>query len=245
MKAVRTSPPTAPDAKPPRPRAPWRDRRPFAILVLVGLAGALLLAAPIHRRLLDLIAAAEGLILQRPVGGMIAFVVLAALSAMLTFFSSSVLVPVAVAAWGPAVCFTLLWAGWLLGGVATYATGRFLGRPVVQAIVRRREALARYERLVRSGMSLPSIVLLQLALPSDVGGYLFGLVRCRFTTFVAALAIAELPYAAGAVYLGVSFLEKRLATFLALGAAGAALSLLAWRLLRRRTAGEATQAGRA
>ena len=48
------------------------------------------------------------------------------------------------------------------------------------------------------------------------------------------LAIAEVPYAIGAVYLGVSFVERRLFPLLAVGVAGVLLSVLAVRALRHR-----------
>ena len=55
---------------------------------------------------------------------------LATASAMLAFLSSAIIVPIGVYAWGSVNCFLLLWIGWLLGGVLTYAIGYTLGRPV-------------------------------------------------------------------------------------------------------------------
>jgi hypothetical protein len=48
-----------------------------------------------------------------------------------------------------------------------------------------------------------------------------------------ALAVAEIPYALGAVYLGVSFVERRVLPLLAVGVAGVLLSVLAFRAHRR------------
>ena len=48
------------------------------------------------------------------------FVLLAAISAVLAFFSSALLLPVAVFTWGSKVTFVLLWLGWLLGGIGTH-----------------------------------------------------------------------------------------------------------------------------
>lgn len=185
----------------------------FAVLgILVTIATAILLARPVHEWLLSLFGSVEHLIRHRPLLGMLAFVVLAALSAMVAFVSSALLIPVAVYAWGPGVCFILLWAGWYLGGIAAYLVGRYLGRPAVEALVRP-GVLSRYEGWAKSGVSLLPILLLQLAVPSDIAGYLFGLVRARLAPFLAALALAEMPYALGAVYLGESFLQRRLWVF--------------------------------
>jgi uncharacterized membrane protein YdjX (TVP38/TMEM64 family) len=115
--------------------------------------------------------------------------------------------------------------------VTAYAVGRYLGRPVVLALLPA-ATLGRYERWVRSGAGFLPIFLLQLTVPSDVAGYLFGMVRCRFRVFLPALAAAEIPYALGAVYLGANFLQRDLLPVVAIGLAGVALSLLASRALR-------------
>lgn len=209
-----------------------RNRRAIGLALLLLLAVLVVLAEPAHAWLLSLFDAAEQVVRQRGAWGMAVFVLLAALSAMLAFVSSAVLVPAAVYVWGPVVCFVLLWTGWFLGGLAGYAVGRYLGRPVVERLVRG-ETLARYEGLVRSGRSLALILTVQLAVPSDLASYIFGLVRCRFSAFVIALALAEVPYALGAVYLGASFLEGRAVPLVALGIAGVALSLWAVHRLRR------------
>ena len=194
-----------------------RRRGGMTWLLVALLAATLVLLLPsLHQRLLEAIASAGETIGRRPALGMVVFVALAGLSAMLAFVSSIVLIPVAVHVWGPVLCALLLWLGWLLGGVASYAVGRYLGRPIVERLVRR-ETIARYERWARSGPSLAPILLFQLAIPSDVAGYVFGLVGCRFPVFLAALAVAEIPYAVVSVYLGVSFLERALWPLLALG----------------------------
>jgi uncharacterized membrane protein YdjX (TVP38/TMEM64 family) len=205
-------------------------------LIVALLAAAVVLLLPaIHQRLLGAIASAGEVIGRRPALGMVVFVALAGLSAMLAFVSSLVLVPVAVHVWGPARCALLLWLGWLLGGVASYAVGRYLGRPIVERLIRR-ETIARYERWARSGPTLAPILLFQLAIPSDVAGYVFGLVRCRFPVFLLALAVAEIPYAVVSVYLGVSFLERELWPLLALGVALAAFGTWVVRRAHRHAA---------
>jgi uncharacterized membrane protein YdjX (TVP38/TMEM64 family) len=204
----------------------------MAFAILVSTALLLMLAPPVHAWLLSLFDAAESLIRQQATWGMVVFVLLAALSAMVAFLSSAVLVPVAIYVWGPAVCFALLWTGWFLGGLAGYGIGRFLGRPAVEILIRP-GTLARYEGWASSRKSLVPMLMLQLAIPSDLASYLFGLVRCRFVVFAAALALAEVPYALGAVFLGTSFLERRIVPLLALGIAGVLLSLWAIRRLHR------------
>jgi uncharacterized membrane protein YdjX (TVP38/TMEM64 family) len=211
------------------------------LAVLVGGAVLLLLAPSVHARLLDAVNAAGALIQRSPVIGMVAFVLLAAGSAMLAFVSSAVLIPVAVHVWGAPLCALLLWLGWFLGGVATYAVGRYLGRPIVERLVRP-ATIAKYEAWARSSVALAPILIVQLALPSDAAGYIFGIVRCRPVVFLAALAVAEVPYALGAVYLGVSFLERNLLALVGLGVAGIALSAWALTRVHRRLAADSERA---
>jgi uncharacterized membrane protein YdjX (TVP38/TMEM64 family) len=213
----------------------WRRRRTVVLAVLVGGVALLLLAPSVHARLLEAIEAAGELMRRQPAAGMVVFVLLAALSAMLAFLSSTVLIPVAVLVWGAPLCALLLWIGWFLGGVASYTVGRYLGRPIVERLVRP-ATIAQYETWARSGVALVPILLMQLALPSDAAGYIFGIVRCRLAIFLAALALVEVPYALGAVYLGVSFLERNLPALLSLGLAGIALSVWALSRLHRRMA---------
>lgn len=211
----------------------WR-RSGLLVILCAGLA---LLASSddLYSALVGVLDVAAKLIDERPVLGAVSFVVLSGLSAMLAFVSSSVLVPVALVAWGKLACMLLLWVGWMLGGAAAYAIGRWLGRPVVEWLLPE-GALERYERRIPEHPPFGLLVLLQLAMPSEVPGYLLGLLRLPFRRYLAALALAEAPYAVGTVYLGASFLERQLGLLIALGAAGALFMALSVRMLHRRLA---------
>lgn len=188
----------------------------------------------------DLVGVAEDIVRRHPRLGMIAFVVLAGLSALLAFFSSAIVVPVGVKAWGQSTTFVLLWLGWLLGGAATYTIGRYLGRPVIRLFVSE-ERVAYYEGRISRRAGFSKILLFQLALPSEVPGYVLGTVRYRFLTYLGALAIAELPFALGAVYLGVTLLRGSYILLLIVGAAGLLLSAGAMVYFHRRIARQSTQ----
>jgi uncharacterized membrane protein YdjX (TVP38/TMEM64 family) len=205
-------------------------------LVLLLLCGALVLIVSsdaLHGWLLRLLAAGGELIGERPVLGAVVFLVLSALSAMLAFFSTAVLVPVALSTWGKALTLLLLWGGWTLGGVMAYSIGRFLGRPVVKTFLPE-ATVSRFEERISERTPFGLVLLFQLALPSEIPGYVLGLVRYRFLKFLGALMLAELPYAVGTLYLGASFLERQPLTLIALGVAGALLMALAILALRKR-----------
>lgn len=205
------------------------------MLVLVGMAALLVLSDTLHAALMGLLGLTERAIAVHPLAGAACFVAFAALSGALAFFSSAILVPVAVHAWGPAVAVLLLWLGWIVGGVGTYAFGRYLGRPIAGHVAPR--GLARYERVITRDAPFGLVALFQLAAPSELPGYFLGVVRYSFPRYIAVVAAGELPYAIGTVILGDSFLERRVLPFVLLGALAVALSAWTYARLRRRLVG--------
>lgn len=159
------------------------------------------------------------------------FVALAAASAMLAFFSSAALVPAGVVAWGMPTTAALLSLGWLLGGLLSYGSARGLGRPLL-AHLAPVEFLAKYERRISRDTPFGVVLLFQLALPSEIPGYVLGLARYPLARYLAALALVEAPYAAVTVRLGPSSSSGD-SPLLAVLAAGALVGAVALHLLRR------------
>lgn len=214
-------------------RAPRDWKRALILLLLCAVLALIASSDLLYSMLLRGFAAASEVITEHPRLGAVLFVLLAATSAMLAFFSSAVLVPVALYTWGKLSCALLLWTGWTLGGSVAYALGRTLGRSVVQSLLPA-ATLSRYEDRISQHTPFAVIWLFQLALPSEVPGYLMGLARYSFPKYLAALMLAELPWAVGTVYLGESFLDRHLLVFLGLGIAGTLLMILLLRLLHHR-----------
>ena len=202
---------------------------------LVGLGFVLYIAVSsdgIYSLLFGLVTVVSEIVSTHPVWGAVLFVLLSALSAMVAFLSTGVIVPVALVTWGTGGTFVLLWLGWVLGGIVAYSLSRFLGRQVVTALTSG-EVLAYGDRIsARAPFRL--ILLFQLGLPSEIPGYVLGLLRYPFSTYLAALALAELPYAVATVYLGDSFLERRGALLIGIGLAVVGVSVLAFHSLHRR-----------
>jgi uncharacterized membrane protein YdjX (TVP38/TMEM64 family) len=96
-----------------------------------------------------------------------------------------------------------------------------------------RPVIERYENLIPRRAPFGFILLLQLALPSEVPGYLLGLMRYDFWRYVVALALAELPYAVVTVYLGAGFIERRIYLLIGVGIAVAVFAGLALHALHR------------
>ena len=212
-------------------------RRNLFLSALILLAVLISASDALYGLVTRLVVAAERTLAVYPGLGMVLFVVLAALSAMLMFFSSALLVPVGIYAWGKMGCFLLLWLGWLLGGITSYLIGRYLGQPVVKRFVPE-EKLAQYEARFATHSPFYVILLFQLALPSELPGYVLGVLRYRFTWYLAVLALAELPYALGTVFLGAGFLQRRYLLMIGLGIAGVILAAWTFRRLQRKWAEE-------
>jgi uncharacterized membrane protein YdjX (TVP38/TMEM64 family) len=217
-------------------------RHRYAWLVLAAVcAAALLYADPVYRALQTLLDWAGPVIRAHPVAGVAIFVALSALSAVLAFFSSAALVPAAIVAWGPFASAALLWAGWWLGGTLAYGIGRALGRPLLRGR-RIAQVVDSYRSRLAGRPGLGLVLLLQLALPSEVPGYLCGLLGVPLRTYALALAIAELPFAAGTVLLGDGLVRRNAPLLVAVAVLGGAAMLAAGALLRRRMRGTPPEA---
>ena len=202
----------------------------LAIIIIV--TGFITASDVLYTRGEEIIAASEAIITRFPLLGMLLFVLLAMVPAMLAFFSSAILVPIGVYAWGSITCFVLLWIGWLLGGVTAFCIGRYLGRPVVSILIGETR-ISHFEERLGQHARFIHILLFQAALPSEVPGYVLGALRYRFSLFFLALAIVELPYALGTVYLGTKFLERDIVLLLLTGFGGVMVSAFAYHLYRR------------
>lgn len=206
--------------------------RALALVLAFAVIAALLSVDALYAWLQRMLSSAEPLIGAYPGWGGLLFVLLSALSAMLAFFSSAVLVPAAVYVWGKPVTVALLWLGWLLGGMCAYGVAHFLGRPLMASLGSKKVA-AFYRQRLTSQVGLPVVFLLQLGLPSEIPGYLCGLLRVRFRVYVTALALVELPYAIGTVWVGESILQREGGWLIALGVVAAVVSGYALYLLHK------------
>lgn len=205
----------------------------MVIAIIVTVAALLTFSDGLHDGVQRLLAFSATAISEHPHLGKAIFILWSAVSATLAFVSSAVIVPVAVYAWGAPTTVVLLWISWLAGGVITYAIGRTLGRRVATWLVPR-ERFDYYSGRVSSAAGFLTILLFQLALPSEVPGYVLGAVKYRFAIYLAALSLAELPFAIGAVYLSEGFIERDYALLIGIGLAGLAFSMAAFRLFRHR-----------
>lgn len=219
---------------PAAPREPAWPRARFGGLALALLVALVLASsATLQRLLVGGIERPAELLAAHPLAGGLAFVALAGLSAMLSFFSSAPLVPFAVAAWGEAAASAALFAGWMLGGAASYMVGATLHRRAERLRLYRRVDDLR-ERLRHRHREFSVVLLFRLAMPAEIPGYVLGMLRYPFAKYLLATALAELPMALGTVYAGRLLIERRPLALAALIVAGALLLALFHRLFDRR-----------
>jgi uncharacterized membrane protein YdjX (TVP38/TMEM64 family) len=210
-------------------------RRAAAVALLLAALSAIALSDALHDALLGLFAIVEQAVRARPVAGVILFLIGAALSALLAFFSSAVLVPIAITTWGKPISMLLLWIGWTVGGIVAYNIGRHLGRPMARWLTSE-ETLDRFTTRISSRAPFGLVLLFQIALPSEVPGYVLGLLRYPMGKYLLALGLTELPISVGTVYLGATFLERNIFMLVGIGIAGALFSGWALYTLQKRLA---------
>jgi uncharacterized membrane protein YdjX (TVP38/TMEM64 family) len=209
---------------------PWRlGLLLLAIALLVGVATL----DPVHAAIGHVLDSCKQVIGRHQALGLALFMLLSALSAVIFFFSSAVLVPVATYAWGKPATVLLLWGSWLIGAMVSYLIGRRPGRRLVRWLIPARR-MARYEKAITADSNFRLVLLFQLAVPSEVPGYLLGAVRYPFGKYLLARAVAEVPFAVGAVLLGDSFARGRYGLLMAIAVACVLLSAAAVYLLHRR-----------
>lgn len=211
---------------------PLHIRRILILAFVLGAAIAVARSDALHHAMLEALSVAEDLMHRYPRSGMLVFMGLAALSAMLTFFSSTALVPVGVFVWGRLTTMVLLLVGGSLGGAAGYWAARTLGRRLVKRLFPD-APLRRYETFFRHRARWSTIMLFRIALQSELPSYVMGLVRYPFGRYVLIMVLGELPFVLAVVYLGDAFLRRNSALFVGVFALGVALTLLAWRLFQR------------
>ena len=209
-------------------------RHALLVAVIVAVVAILWLSASLQAAFIEALRLSEDYISRHPMASRLAFLALAALSALLVLFSSVALVPVAVHAWGQGETLLLLMGGWFIGANLAYFAGRRFGRRVTEYFVAER-TLNRYGHLLSVQMSVAEVAILKLALPSEVSSLALGTIRYPLPKFLPVLFVSEMPFALWTVYLGAALIEDRRAAFLLVLLAGfTAVVILTRRLLSRR-----------
>ncbi len=149
----------------------------------------------------------ESYVTASPVLSIFIFLLLTVFSMMFLFFSSVWLVPIAVSVWGGLATTVLLLVGWLLGAIFSYILGRYAGYPILKYFISSRK-LDYYHNLFSENSSFLLVFLLRFTLPSEIPGYVLGLLRFNFPKYLLITLLAEIPYAFVTVYAIGAILNK-------------------------------------
>ena len=168
-----------------------------------------------------------------PVLGVFIFVIFSILSAILSFFSSIILVPIAIFVWGSTTTFLLLVGSWFIGAIGGYLIAKSLGRKIVSYFVNLKK-LEHYEKIVSRDLSFISVLLLRFALPSELVSYILGILRYNFSKFILVILIPEIVFAIVAVYASEFFLEFRIFSFLGIALVGLIIVSVSGYLFRKK-----------
>ena len=207
----------------------------WVALAAIALAIGFMLFSPTFKGWVEKVAEwAEGIMRAHRVGGAAVFFALTAVSALLTFASSIILVPPATEVFGNPVTFLLLWGGWMVGSIAAYAIGYF-ARPLLVRLVDKKK-LAEYQALVSKRMKFWVALVFCFAAQSELSGYVLGGLGYSFWKFVAAIGIAEAVFAFGVIVAGDSILEAKPGVVAAAVGIMLAVAIGAGILLKRRSA---------
>ena len=209
-----------------------KNRRLLIGIIVLGILILLIQSDSFFVYLKKILSLSEDAIKQYPIFGKFLFVILSALSAMLAFFSTALLVPIGVNAWGRETCFVLLWLGWFIGGISAYAVGKYAGSSLVEWLVGK-ERLVNFKNQIAQQARFIHIILFQAVLPSELPGYVLGAIKFRFHYYAYALAIVEFPYAIATVYLGESFIQRDTKSFVIVLLLSVFLSIAVYYLYKR------------
>ncbi|KKQ23124.1 hypothetical protein A2999_00470 [Candidatus Wolfebacteria bacterium RIFCSPLOWO2_01_FULL_38_11] len=157
----------------------------------------------------------KGYLGENKILGLAIFAGLAAVSAIFSPFSSIPLVPIAIVIWGTVTTFAILGIGWFIGDIIAYFIGSYAGHSIIEKLFFFKE-INDYVKKIPRKAEFWLVLFFRLAMPSEIGGYVLGVIHYHFGKYLLATFLAEMPFALIAVYAGEAFLKKEPVFFLAL-----------------------------
>jgi uncharacterized membrane protein YdjX (TVP38/TMEM64 family) len=207
-----------------------RKTRIAIITLMIALILVLWYSLFAKNEVYDLVVHLSSFIKDSPTGAA-TFVMLAAFSAMISPFSSVPLVPIAIVIWGPFLTSFMLLAGWLIGGVFSYAIGWKFGYALVSSFIPH-EKIDKWSKQLERKVSIFLVLVFRIMTPSETG-YIFGILRYPFLTYTLITLLSEIPFAFAISYAGSAILENEQQIFWLLAVASAAFLGLAYQAYRR------------
>lgn len=134
--------------------------------------------------------------------GIVIYVLLAITTTVIAPLSSVPLMPIASSVWGTLVTAIASIIGWWIGSLIAFYISRTYGRVVVERFVAAEKILALEKRVPVKNIFW-SIVILRMAVPVDVLGYVLGLFSdIQWRTYAVASLLGIIPFAFIFAYIG-------------------------------------------
>jgi uncharacterized membrane protein YdjX (TVP38/TMEM64 family) len=174
---------------------PSTKREYFWFALVVGIIVAALWLAHNHDEAL------REFIERRPVPGVIVYILLNIIDAVIAPGATLPLIPIAAHAWGRVGAALITMVGWTAGSLIAFYIARRWGAPVVKK-------LTSWERVKRLKHYVPknpfwSVVVLRLMMPMDVMSYVLGLFsQMHWTRYALATAMGLTPSAFILTWIG-------------------------------------------
>lgn len=165
--------------------------------------------------------------------GIFIFIGLAAVSALLSPFSSVPLVPIAIIMWGGVLATVFLMSGWIIGHLSSYFIGYYAGHPIAKKFIPF-DRINDYSKKLSKKSEFLLILFFRLSMPAEVPGYVLGIVRYGFWKYLLATLIAEFPFAVLTVYGGDAFIKRDLSVIVGVVVIGVSMILLMLYFFRKR-----------
>lgn len=135
---------------------------------------------------------------QHHVAGVALFLLLVAISAILSPLSSLPIIPSAIIIWGEIWTVSLLLIGWLIGGIISYIAGLFTRRVWLHSVWPM-DRVDYYRQKLSARSQFWIVFLFRMAIPSEIAGYTLGIVRYNFGKYILVTTITEMFMAVGLV----------------------------------------------
>lgn len=182
----------------------------------------------------DILAEAQGFvgdyIEESPLLAVLVFIGLAVVAIIVSPFSSAPLIPLVIPVWGEELTIVLLVCGWLIGGIGAYIIGSVFGSPFFSE-TKTMQSIKYYQSRISGKTEFGLVMLFRFAIPSEIGGYVLGIIRYHFAKYIAVTLSYEIFSAVTLVYLSDAFISNNPFYFivmlgLILGVMGASLYAL-------------------
>lgn len=180
----------------------------------------------------EYILALAGTMGRRPVFGVLLFIVISALSSVLSPFSSLIILQPAIVAWGKALTLVYLIFGWAVGSILGYAIGFYALSGLFRKIFSFKK-IDYYKEKISPETQFWMVVIFRLGAPTEITGYVLGIIHYYFKKYILATIISEIPFALISVYSSSALFGGRIISFLILIIMTATLIILTSLILKK------------